>query len=168
MRKVFLVVSIVFIILFGVLQLFITLFRPTDADELRTRAAQLPSLTLTKADGSSFAFPPGKPVVLIYFNTTCDHCQRQIQSLQASASLLKGTPMVLMSSQPAEDVFAYAATLRFLTADVHVVKCKADEIAEQFGLLSLPQIFVYSKEGELIELFAGETQPQKIAAALNR
>ena len=46
--------------------------------------------------------------------------------------------------------------------NIHFTKIAHDELATVFGVLSLPQIFVYNAEGKLLRLFAGETPVDKI------
>jgi thioredoxin-related protein len=41
-----------------------------------------------------------------------------------------------------------------------------EEVAERFGVLAMPQIFVYDAGGKLVELFSGETSPGKIRSAI--
>ncbi len=78
MKKTLLIVSVAFLALFGSLQLYVYLSRPTPAGELRVKVANMPALSLKDRQGNEFTIPTGKPVVLIYFNSTCDHCQRQM------------------------------------------------------------------------------------------
>lgn len=164
-KKILLIVSIVFILLFGGLRLLIYKFEPTKEIELRLKAASLPDLDLTLVDGTTFVLPPGEPIVLIYFNSECDHCQRQINALKSNLAMFEGISVVLMSAQPYEEVVAFASTLGTLQ-NIRVVQCKPEEIAEKFGVLSLPQIFVYDAKGALAGLFYGETGAAVIRGAL--
>jgi hypothetical protein len=166
MRKLLLVSSIAFIVLFGVLQLFIYFNQPVPLDELRKRAAVLPSLDLVTPDGAPHRLEEGRPIVLVYFNTTCDHCQRQVEWLRSEFSRFEGISVVLMSSQPLEEVREFSRSAFADDQEVTIVKVRHEEIAEKFGVLALPQIFVYDRELRLVELFAGETEPARISRAV--
>ena len=168
-KRVLFVGSVIFILVFGALQVFLWQWKPTAPDELRQRASRLPNLHLTEVDGRPFTPTSTKPVVLIYFNSTCDHCQRQVAALEKGWQGFDDVSLVLMSVQPEDELSAFAAALSFPpTADVNVVRCRPAEIAGAFGVLSLPQIFVYSREGNLLGLFAGETPPAAIDSVLRR
>jgi peroxiredoxin len=167
MRKALLIVSIGFIVLFGSLQLYLSTVRPTDQDELREKVTRFPALQLHTTDGKPYTLPGDKRVIVVYFNSTCDHCARQLKSLNDQAASLEGRTLLLMSSQQPDELAAFAASLRFpSTTDVHVVHVRAEDVAEKFGVLALPQIFVYDAKGNLAGLFAGETSPQVILSAL--
>lgn len=167
MKKIFLVVSILFLLLMGSLQLYVYLSRPTPPDELRAKVARLPSLSLKDRNGNAFTMPDDRPVVLIYFNSTCDHCQRQLMAIRGNLELFSTAELVLMSSQPVEEVMPFTDGLGFDTEEnIHVVQVTHEELADVFGTLGLPHIFVYSAEGKLVGLFAGETTAAAIAEQL--
>lgn len=167
MRRTLLIASVVFIVLFGALQVYLFSHRPTDPVELREKAGRLPALRLKELDGSAFALSTGKPLLLVYFNSTCDHCQRQINSLIAKRDLFSQASIVLMSSQTVEALRDFTRTIQLPTSsDLHIVRCEQDELSEKFGLLALPQIFIYDKAGNLVEIFAGETSPETLATTL--
>jgi peroxiredoxin len=164
MRKLFLIASAVFLVMFGSLQLFIYMNRPVSSDELRVRAAILPPLRLTTLDGKPYDLADKLPVILIYFNTTCDHCQRQVEALRRERGMFKGTPVVLMSSQPEAEVREFVGQADL--AQFIIVRVRQEEVAERFGVLAMPQIFVYDTDRKLVDLFSGETSPEKIRLAI--
>ncbi len=164
MKKALLIASALFVVLFSALQVYIYLRQPTPAKELRVKAAVLPSLSLTGLDGSEFSIPGDKPVVLVYFNATCDHCQRQVEAMQKASGQFEDTAVIFMSSQPLEDLRSY-----FLHAGLgnfFVVHVRPEEVSERFGVLALPQIFVYDANRQLRDLFTGETSPEQIVHSL--
>jgi peroxiredoxin len=164
MKKILLVVSLALILVFGGIKILLP-HLPKKELELRLKAATLPDLTLSAIDGTRTSLIRGKPIVLIYFNSTCDHCQRQVEALKSNLGLFESISVVLMSAQPLEDVIAFAATLTY-SDNLTIVRCKPEEISAKFGVLSLPQIFVYDADGALAGLFYGETNPRTIVAAL--
>jgi len=167
MKKYLLIALAAFLLLLGGLRLLLFEFEPTKEIELRMRAARIPDLQLTLLDGTGFVLSAGKPAVLVYFNPSCDHCQRQITGLKANLALFEGISLILMSAQTREELVDFASDLgRF--ENIRVVQCKPEEIAAKFGVLSLPQIFVYDSKGDLAGLFYGETEPKEIRGALGK
>lgn len=166
MKRIILIVSVVIILLFGGLRLLLYSFEPTTENELSIKAAKLPSLSLTLVDGTSYLLSAGHPTVLVYFNSTCDHCQRQVAALKSHLNLFDGISLILMSAQPYDEVVEFASAFGSYH-NIRVVQCKPEEIAEHLGVLSLPQIFVYDSSGSLAGLFYGETEPKVIRGALS-
>ena len=166
MRKLFLITSVAFLVLFGLLQLLLYLNKPTPLDELRERVPTLPKLHLVGLDGMPYDPGDALPVVLIYFNTTCDHCQRQVEQLRVSLNRFEGISIVLMTAQSIEELQEFMSQIDFGGARVIPVQVLPEEVAEKFGVLSLPQIFVYDANRRLVGLFAGETDPRRIRATL--
>lgn len=164
MKKILFIASAVFVVLFGALQIYINLRKPTPTDELRVRASELPRLSLTTLDGNAFLIPEGEPVVLVYFNSTCDHCQRQLEAMRKESSQLEGTTIVLMSAQSLEDLRAYFNGVD--QGNFNVVHVSPEQVSEKFGVLALPQIFVFGADHQLLDLFTGETDPKKIGSLL--
>ncbi len=167
MKRVLIIVAVMFLLLLLGLQVFVYLSQPTTTEELETRVGTLPGLKLIGVDDAEFELRSGKPIVLIYFNTECDHCQREIAGLRDKRELLAAASLVLMSAQPLEEIQRFSATIDFGLTDTRVVHVTPEQIATVFGTLGLPHIFVFSKEGRLLEIFSGETPPEAIAAVLS-
>ena len=167
MKKILLIATVIFLGLFGALQVVMFVARPTPVEELRIKVAGLPSIKLTAPDGSQFELETGKPLILIYFNSECDHCQRELEEVGNNMSLFSSTTLVLMSSQSQEEITQFVDKAGFKEyPNVRFGRIRPEELSERFGTLALPQIFIYSSEGNLITLFSGETKPSEIAASL--
>ena len=132
------------------------------------RLADLPSLTLTTLGGTAVQFKTDSSLVLIYFNSECDHCQREIVAIHSSMDLFKSSRLVFMSSQSLDEIKTFANGFDFASCtNVTFVKIGHQELAEVFGTLTVPQIFVFGTNGKLVSLFSGETKPAIIAEAIN-
>lgn len=167
MRTFFLVVAGVLLLIIAGLELFIYLNRPVGKEELRVRAARLPELGLTLPDGKELTIPRDRALVLVYFNSSCDHCQREIEDIRQHLDRFVGAQLILMSAEEPETIDAYIKSIGMPGGEnVVIAHVRHEVIAEKFGLLGLPQVFVYSAEGRLIDLFTGETSAQRIAGSL--
>lgn len=166
MRRTLLILAVSLLVFIIGFQVLVYLSQPTSTEELETRVGTLPGLKLVGVDEAEFELRSGKPIVLIYFNTECDHCQREIASLRDKRELLSAASLVLMSAQPMEEIQRFSATIDFGTTDTRFVQVTPEQIATVFGTLGLPHIFVYSKEGKLLEIFSGETPVEAIASVL--
>ncbi|MDZ4715491.1 MAG: hypothetical protein SH819_08485 [Cytophagales bacterium] len=162
------------VIVFGVLisltiglQAYLYLSRPISQEELAVRASVMPSLTLTSMDGSAFPFRQDANLLLIYFNSECDHCQREVAEIHRNMHLFSKTDVLFMSSQPLPPIVQFASGFDFKQYPrAHFVRIAPEDLAKAFGAIAVPQVFIYSQEGKLITLFSGETSAQVIAASL--
>ncbi len=167
MKRTVIIISVIFLLLFGGLQLYVFVSRPTPKEELRIRLAQLPEIALTGIDGTEFSLRKGTPLVLIYFNSECDHCQRELKDIRDHIELLSSSSLVLMSSQSLEEFASFANGLNFEDfPNVRFGRIRPEQLANTFGSLALPQIFVFSADGKLVALYSGEASPSEIAASL--
>jgi peroxiredoxin len=168
MKKGILIASAILLIVLLSLQYYLYLHRPSSPEELSARASQLPALDLTSIDGSIFRLQGGRPVVLMYFNSQCDHCQAQLNAMREQMNLFSSATIVFMSSQSLDELSRIAAIFDFIVfQNVHFVQSKPEQLSEKFGVMSLPQIFVYSAEGNLKKVFSGETAPSEIASQVH-
>lgn len=121
------------------------------------RAAEtIPAFTFYKLDKSAFTInnlQPGKMSFFIFFDATCDHCQRAVQTLNKRYGELKNTNvyMVTLDNRETIDRFMnkYGQALNgkknvTLLQDLH------NEFISKFGPRKYPSIFLYSPAKKLM------------------
>jgi len=128
--------------------------------------AKLPPLPARRLDGSAFLplTETTGPVVLIYFEPDCDHCQRQATDMSRHADKFGVARLLWLSkdSLPALRQFAQRYGLsRQPTMQVAQIK---SETAQKLGLFSVPDIRIYGPDRQLRRRYQGETS----AAAISR
>jgi peroxiredoxin len=125
------------------------------ADEAQTK---LPPLEIQLNDGSKVSVKdlPGK-VALIMFFPDCDHCQREAAQIQKNITGFKDYTLYFISSAPFEDINHFASTYQLNNyKNVVFARAEAKNVIETFGPIETPSIYLYDKNGVLIETFAGE------------
>ncbi len=109
----------------------------------------------------------GKPVVLVFFQPGCEHCQREateiarLQDSFAHTSLL----MVSWASLPQIGEFAKEYGLR---ESVRMYQIQPGTLAQTFGTIQLPSVYVYDADRNLIQQFSGETKVEAILGYVPR
>jgi thiol-disulfide isomerase/thioredoxin len=126
--------------------------------------ARLPSFVARGLDGSSLRVPAttGRPVVIIYFEPDCDHCQRQASEVSRHADEFGRTQVFWLSkdSLPALRGFAQQyGLLRFPAMRVAQIR---PAVAVTMHFFSVPDLRVYNADKQLVCRYKGETS----AAAL--
>ena len=167
MNRGFLFWSLVlFALVLGGFLIYLNSVMTTSTKELKNRVSSMPPLRLVGLDSTEFRITPGLNTVIIYFNSECDHCKEELKEVRIGIKLFSGIQLVLMSSQELKDIREFAGTLDLARFEnVHFAKIGHDHLATIFGVLGVPQTFVYDSEGRLLEIFAGETAIEKIVSS---
>lgn len=129
-----------------------------ESEQVRERIAVLPELSAAPVIfASADSFPP-RPVIINYFNTLCQFCQAEIQSIQEHPNLSKQARILLISDEPKRRLQLYARSIGLDTTMVEVAWDSSGTIKNLYGVESVPVTFVYGKDSLLIESFKGETK----------
>ncbi|MEI8280286.1 MAG: hypothetical protein WCG87_11025 [Bacteroidota bacterium] len=93
---------------------------------------------------------------LMLFNPTCDHCEKQTDSLRENFSLFKKSKLLLVATPPMIGYLPYFIDDHKLK-DYPEIMLGTDSAltARTFIYMSLPQINIYDKDRKLIRIFSG-------------
>jgi hypothetical protein len=107
------------------------------------------------------------PMAVMIFRESCPHCRQQIQALLAHWSEFHADRLVMLTyeredlAKPSRDLRAMA-----MLPGVTLGYLGPREVADAFGVLTTPALFVYGADHRLVRVFIGEFQVGKVAAAL--
>ncbi|MBX2901447.1 MAG: redoxin domain-containing protein [Cyclobacteriaceae bacterium] len=102
-----------------------------------------------------------KPVVLVLFNSTCEHCQYELGQIKEQIADFNQVELVFLSSEPIAVTKHVAASFK-PTANVDFVKINPENVYENFGTVRYPTILIYNAAGKLVKEFKGETKIEAI------
>lgn len=125
----------------------------------------LPELKLFSQDSLAFNFQslPEKPLVLIHFNSGCEHCQYEASSIKASVEQFNSVHLIFFSSESITLIRQFSDHYGLNEySNIHFTKINATDAAATLGTLAVPHIFVYGADRKLINEFRGETKPEAI------
>lgn len=133
--------------------------------EIEQKSSTLPDLKLYTLDSLAFdAFPMSdKSVVLIHFNTTCEHCHYEVLAIKDAADEFNDAEVIFFSTEALSLIrpFASASGLGEHT-NIHFTKISFTDVTNIVGVLSVPHIFIYGPDKKLRKEFKGETRPEAI------
>jgi len=119
-------------------------------------AAKLPDFRFFKQDKSPFAnkdLTPGKKLLFIFFDVTCDHCQRAMTTFNEHSSELKNVAAYLISlDNPAsvnQFMNKYGKNLLH-KKNVTILLDLQNQFISRFGPRKYPSMFLYSPGRKLI------------------
>lgn len=128
----------------------------------------LPPLPARRLDGS--AFLPLKeatgPLVLIYFESDCDHCQRQANEMSRHAAEFGAARLLWLSKDSLPALRQFAQRYGLMRQPTMQVAQIRSEVAQKLELFSVPDIRIYGPDRKLLRRYQGETSAAAISRAL--
>ena len=122
-----------------------------------------PPMVVTALDGTQLKVKEltGK-VVLILFQTDCDHCQREAIAIQQNISSFRAYSLYFITTTAPSDIEAFANQYQLASyPNVHFCRTSNQSILESFGPIDAPSLYIYS-DRKLIKSFIGETNINEI------
>ena len=127
---------------------------------------QLPGFTFFDLNGTkkgSEIVKQGLPVVIIYFNNDCEHCQQEAKQLNANMPMLNGAQIIMISFNTADEIRQYAKNYQLdRYKQVTFLRDKDYKFTHWFGNCSIPSVFVYNAQHRLVKEFYGEVKVEAI------
>lgn len=129
--------------------------------------APLPNFKFTDTDGkvvSPATLEQGKPVVVVYFDPDCDHCQQQAEWVRDGINLFKDIQLVWVSWGEADAVKKFEKTYfgGLEGALLHVTNDTEYSIDNWFGYSEVPSIYVYNSTWTRTKTLRKETPATEI------
>ena len=133
--------------------------------EREQKLSTLPELNLFTLDSLGFdaLFKTNKPVILIHFNTSCEHCRYEISSIAEFAEEFENSEVIFFSTEPLSVIRSFINSIGYEEHyNMHFTKVSFADVNDVMGTLSIPHIFVYGSDKKLLKEFKGETKPEAI------
>lgn len=117
-----------------------------------------PLMTLTLADGSLIeARDLEEPMLLIFFQPDCDHCQNEAKQIRQKLDEFRDYKLYFISSHPMDVIRKFAADYKLNDQpNVHFGYATVESVLNNYGPISAPSVYIYSRDGRLVESFDGE------------
>lgn len=138
--------------------------------EIAKRIEVLPEFDFNTLDGKPFHradFSDDLSVALLYFNTTCPHCNAEIEDILTNPTLLDSVYFLMISRQKSEFLSQFVREKKLASwKNITVVTDAKDVFPKTFGTVMVPTLFLYGEDQRLIKFFKGETSTKAIRRAL--
>lgn len=122
----------------------------------------LPPFKMYRSDKTIFSaaeLPKTKPVVLIYFDPDCDHCQKLMKELFQKIEAFKKAEIIMVTFKPVEEVAAFEkqhSTQKYPNIIVGTEGI-GFHLRNYYGLMTMPFTALYDKKGNLNYSYRKET-----------
>ena len=129
----------------------------------------IPTFTITKVpDSSSFThkqLKKKKPTIFFFFNPDCDHCHQETKNLIAKIDQLKDVQILMVS------ILDYNSIKKFYTEykiasypNITIARETTYNLPGFFSIHSIPDVYVYDKNGKFLKTFKKTFPVEEIAA----
>lgn len=130
----------------------------------------LPDLILHDVDSSALDISmfSNKYIVLIFFNSSCDHCQYEAIDVRNNVEALSKSNIIFISSETLLTIKAFAKSYGLdAYQNISFAKIDDENATAIFGSISVPHVFIYGPDKILRKEFKGETKVEAILKYLN-
>ena len=156
LNSIFFLVICLFLLLWLIIQ-------ATKEDRLPV-GSQLPELTFMAIRGEAVLHSSGKPLIVVYFSTGCEHCRYQLTVFDRHMTDLRNTNLFFLTSE--SDFFQVNSGIEWrnlvLSESVVFGVIAENTFSEVFGTTATPSLFFFNDSGILHEKIRGEVKAEKI------
>ncbi|HEV8506011.1 MAG TPA: redoxin domain-containing protein [Chitinophagaceae bacterium] len=129
---------------------------------LAAYSQSLPPFKMFRSDKTIFSaaeLPKTKPVILIYFDPDCDHCQKLMKELFQKIDAFKSAEIIMVTFKPIEEVVAFEKQNNIQRHTNIVVGTEGTTfyVRNYYGLVTMPFTALYDKNGNLKYSYRKET-----------
>ena len=141
-----------------------------DRENILDRITNWPDLQVDTLDGelvSTTDILGDKPVILYYFNTECIFCQETFTDLPNHPELMKEATLLFISDEDPGVISEFITDMGLDgVAEILFYNDSYQQVNDFFAIRGVPAIYLYNKQGELIDLYNGATALTKISNEL--
>jgi thiol-disulfide isomerase/thioredoxin len=118
----------------------------------------------TKAD-----LPKKKPVMLMIFSPTCEHCRHETEELIKNIDLFSNAEIVMATMMPFDSMMSFRERNKLAQYENIIVGQDTHYFLPSYYMINnLPYLAFYDKKGKLISFFEGTMEIGKAARELKK
>jgi thiol-disulfide isomerase/thioredoxin len=166
-RKILLLTSIFLIASFLIYKITSTINKK---EKIQNTISVLPNFkfyTLSNLPFTNDSIIVKKSSLLLFFNTTCDHCLYETEQIIKNIAAFKNTNVLLISSQAKNEILLFNSTYNISNySTLHLLHDSTDNFYKTFGTNAVPTAIIYNASNELVKKIHGEVKIETIISLL--
>lgn len=139
--------------------------------EVAEHIKTIPSFSYLTISGKLFSnknLKKNTPVVFLYFNSECEHCQSEAEQIRDNIKKLTETQLIFISFEEPKKIQDFAAKYKLTHYDNITFLCNSKvDFATTFDINSLPSVIIYDKNNKLIKKIKGTVKIENILKIIN-
>lgn len=118
---------------------------------------------------STLEFLSDAPILFTYFSTTCKYCRNEITDVSKHTQLQKTAAIILITDESQKEIERFRSELG-ITEDTEFIFLRdaKKKVKKFYGIKGVPATYLYNKNGELIQLFKGETKADLLFSTIQK
>jgi cytochrome oxidase Cu insertion factor (SCO1/SenC/PrrC family) len=129
----------------------------------------IPSFSITKVPDSSNLtqnqLKKKKPLVFFFFNPDCDHCHQETKNLIAKIDQLKDVQILMISILDFNSIKKFYKEYKIANyPNITMARETTYNLPGFFSIHSIPDVYVYDKQGKFLKTFKKTFPVEEIAA----
>lgn len=133
--------------------------------------AQLPAFRLQTLQGTMFSnndLPQNVPTICIFFNSTCDFCQHEAQSIHDHLDQFTNVQFVFISDESLDTIRNFATTYQLNTqTNITFLHDRNSLFSTQLDIQSIPTLLIYNSARQLLKKHTGQLNANGISKIIN-
>lgn len=128
-------------------------------------AKTIPYFTFTTLDNHRFtkgSFDNVRTKLILYFNSECDHCEKQAKWLTDEIESFDDLELTFISFEEMDAIKGYRDKYNFNRENITFLQDTRLTFSDKFGVETFPSVLIYTKKGKLVKKFEGETRVKDI------
>jgi len=129
---------------------------------------KLPNFQVTDLAGnviSTSQLPKTQPTIILFFHPDCEHCQAEATELQKHTDQFAGTNFLMITWDELPKIRAFMQKYA-LKEPIVACQISSNTLAQTYGMIRLPAVYIYNTNQELIQQFSGEAKAEAIVSYL--
>jgi thiol-disulfide isomerase/thioredoxin len=126
-------------------------------------------IRLTNGQGYTYQqLPKNKPVILVYFSPTCEHCKVFTENMLKRMDKFNDVQLVMMSYEDIKEVKSFDDIYKLSNHQNIKVGSEGYTFVVQkyYNIQRFPFVAEYDKYGKLKKIIRGNLKPEEIAAQM--
>ena len=169
--------TILFIVLIGVFGLlsylgYNVISKAKEKNQIAKQLATIPKfefLTLAQQMFTNANLKPNTYSIFIYYNSECDFCQLEAQSISDNLVSFKNMQFIFVSAEPIETIKQFSEQYNLNNQqNVTFLYDNLDTFSSRFDANSIPYLLIYDKNQKLIKKHKGQLNAKGILRALQQ
>lgn len=124
-------------------------------------------LTLEQKFFTKANLKPNTNTIFIYFNSECDFCQHEAESISENLDIFKNVQFIFVSTEPIEIIKQFSEQYNLYSKrNITFLYDNLDTFSSRFDANSIPYLLIYDQNQKLIKKHKGQLNVKGILRAL--
>ena len=132
----------------------------------------IPKFELKTLDNIPFTnsnLQPDTSTIFIYFNSECDFCQHEAESISQNLNKFKNVQFIFVSTETISSIKQFSEEYKLNNqTNITFLYDSGDNFTSRFNAQTIPYILIYGKNKELIKKHNGQLNANGILRVLNQ